>query len=266
MILFDSHAHYDDGRFEKEFDGGAIGALREAKKAGVRYVVNSGACLRTTKNSFAIAEMSVTDETLPAIYVSAGIHPSETDSYDSLDFAMSELEAMLSHPRCVAVGEIGLDYHYPETDKPKQYELFEAQLALAKKYSLPVVIHSRDAHGDTFDILKKHAGEKIMLHCYSGSGEMARQYAEMGFSFSFGGVLTFKNAAKTKEAVLAVPKESLLLETDCPYLAPVPHRGKLNYSAYMTYTAAVMGELLGMSAEKAAELTLGNAKAFFGIN
>ncbi len=264
-MLFDSHAHYDDGRFEREFDGGAVGALRAAKAAGVKYVVNSGACLRTSRAGIALAELALTDETLPEIYVSAGIHPSETDSYDSLDAAMAELEAMLSHPSCVAVGEIGLDYHYPDFDKSAQRELFEAQLALAKKHGLPIVIHSRDAHGDTFDILKKHAGEKIMLHCYSGSAEMARQYAEMGFSFSFGGVLTFKNAAKTKESVLAVPRESLLLETDCPYLAPVPHRGKLNHSAYMTYTAAVMGELLGMTADEAAELTTANAKAFFGI-
>lgn len=266
MILFDSHAHYDDGRFESEFEGGALGALRAARDAGVMYVVNSGSCLRTSKNSFALAELSDTDETLPEIYVSAGIHPSETDSYESLDSAMAELEAMLSHPRCVAVGEIGLDYHYPDTDKAAQHELFEAQLALAKKHGLPVVIHSRDAHGDTFDILKKHRGEKIMLHCYSGSAEMARQYAEMGFSFSFGGVLTFKNAAKTKEAALAVPRESLLLETDCPYLAPVPYRGKLNYSGYMSHTAAVLAELLGITADEAAYLASENAKAFFGIN
>lgn len=266
MILFDSHAHYDDGRFDAEFDGGAVAALRAAKAAGVMYVVNSGACLRTSKNSLALADLSVTDAALPEIYVSAGIHPSETDSYDSLDSAMSELETMLSHPRCVAVGEIGLDYHYPDTDKAAQLELFEAQLALAEKHGLPVVIHSRDAHGDTFDVLKHHKGKKIMLHCYSGSAEMARQYAEMGFSFSFGGVLTFKNAAKTKEAAVAVPRTSLLLETDCPYLAPVPHRGKLNYSAYMTYTASVMGELLGITADEAASLTTENAKAFFGIN
>ncbi len=265
MKLFDSHAHYDDARFESEFEGGAVGALRAARSAGVRHVINSGACLRTSKNSFSLAELSITDDTLPEIYVSAGIHPTETSSYDDLDSALAELEGMLSHPRCVAVGEIGLDYHYPETDREAQFELFEAQLALAKKHGLPVVIHTRDACADTFDILKKHAGEKIMLHCYSGSAEMARQYAKMGFSFSFGGALTFKNAVKPKESVIAVPRESLLLETDCPYLAPVPHRGKLNYSAYMTYTAETMGSLLGMTADEAAELTFENAKAFFGI-
>lgn len=265
MTLFDSHAHYDDARFESEFDGGAVGALRAAKLAGVRCVVNSGACLRTSKNSFSLAELSAADDTLPEIYVSAGIHPTETSSYDDLDSALHELEAMLSHPRCVAVGEIGLDYHYPETDREAQFELFEAQLALAKKHALPVVIHTRDACGDTFDILKKHSGEKIMLHCYSGSAEMARQYAEMGFSFSFGGVLTFKNSVKPKESVAAVPRDRILLETDCPYLAPVPHRGKLNYSAYMTYTAETMGTILGMTAEEVGELTFENAKAFFGI-
>ncbi len=265
MVLFDSHAHYDDGRFESEFCGGALGALRAAREAGVLYVVNSGACLRTSKNSISLAELSATDDTLPEIYVSAGIHPTETGSYESLDSALAELEVMLSHPRCVAVGEIGLDYHYPETDREAQFELFEAQLELARKLGLPVVIHSRDACGDTFDILKKHSGEKIMLHCYSGSAEMARQYAEMGFSFSFGGVLTFKNSVKPKESVAAVPRDRILLETDCPYLAPVPHRGKLNYSAYMTHTAEAIGSLIGMTADEVGELTFANAKAFFDI-
>lgn len=265
MILFDSHAHYDDGRFNAEYEGGAVAALRDAKLCGVMNIVNSGACLETSRHSLELAELSANDGELPDIYASVGIHPSETDSYKSLDEAMAELEGMLSHPRAVAVGEIGLDYHYPETDKEAQHELFVAQLELARKHKLPVVIHSRDAHGDTFDVLKNYQDLRLMLHCYSGSAEMAKQYSDMGFYFSFGGVLTFKNAVKSREAAAVIPKERLLLETDCPYLAPVPHRGKLNFSGYMPLTAAALGDAIGVSADEAALLTSCNAKKFFDI-
>ena len=172
---------------------------------------------------------------------------------------------MASHRRAVAIGEIGLDYHYPDTDKNAQYELFIAQMELARELKMPVVIHSRDAHGDTFDVLRRYTDLTLMLHCYSGSAEMARQYAEMGFCFSFGGVITFKNAEKSKEALRAVPEDRILLETDCPYLAPTPHRGKINHSGLLVHTVDVMGEILGRDAEYAAELTLCNAKRFFGI-
>lgn len=265
MILFDAHAHYDDGRFDAEYEGGAVAALRDAKLAGVMNIVNSGACLGTSRRALGLADLSVTDESLPDIYASVGIHPSETDSYESLDAAMAELEGMLSHPRAVAVGEIGLDYHYPDTDKEAQHELFIAQLELARKHKLPVVIHSRDAHGDTFDVLKNYKDLRLMLHCYSGSADMARQYSDMGFYFSFGGVLTFKNAVKSREAAAVIPRERLLLETDCPYLAPVPHRGKLNYSGYMPLTAAALGDAVGVTADEAALLTSCNAKRFFDI-
>ncbi len=265
LKLFDSHAHYDDGRYNEEFDGGAVGALRLAKAAGVEIIVNSGACLRTSENALSLCELSMSDKTVPEIYASVGIHPSETDSYGTLDGAISELRQLLTHKRAVAVGEIGLDYHYPETDKAAQHELFIAQLEVARELSLPVVIHSRDAHGDTFDVLRKYTDLTLMLHCYSGSAEMARQYADMGFYFSFGGVITFKNAEKSREAVAAVPKDRLLLETDCPYLAPTPYRGKINHSGYLPLTAEAMGNVLGISADDAAELTFCNAKRFFGI-
>ncbi len=265
MILFDSHAHYDDSRYDTAFDGGAAAALRMAKAAGVGYIVNSGACLQTSRRAIEIADMSAHDSSMPAVYASVGIHPSETDSYASLDDAMAELAAMMAHPRVVAVGEMGLDYHYPDANKEKQHDLFLEQLNIACRFDKPIVIHSRDAHGDTFDILKKYRGKKIMLHCYSGSAEMARQYADMGFYFSFGGVLTFKNAEKTRQAAAAVPHENLLMETDCPYLTPVPYRSKLNYSGYMPFTAAALGEAIGLSADEAARLTTENAKRFYGI-
>ena len=265
MLLFDSHAHYDDARFSAEYIGGSTAALREARRIGVEYIVNAGSDIESSRRSVLLARLSADDGSVPEIYAAVGIHPQETSSYDSLDAAMAEISGLAASPRVVAIGEIGLDYHYPETDKAAQQELFSAQLRLAEELALPVVIHDRDAHGDTFDILKRHCNVRALLHCYSGSAEMARQYADMGFYFSFGGVLTYKNAVKTREAAAAVPRERLLLETDCPYLAPTPHRGKLNFSGYLPYTAAALGAVIGMTADEAAELTAHNAMKYFGI-
>ncbi len=263
MVLFDSHAHYDDKRFEAEYDGGAAAALRDARGAGVLYVVNSGADLETSRASINLSRMSGGD--IPEIYASVGIHPTETAKYPSLATAMEALRALAAEPRVVAVGEIGLDYHYPDTDKKVQAMFFRAQLSLARELGLPVVIHDRDAHGDVFDILREFRDIKTLLHCYSGSAEMARQYAAAGVYMSFGGTLTFKNADKTRKAASAVPKEQLLLETDAPYLAPTPHRGKINCSAYMTYTASALGAIWNVSAEEAAEKAAENSKSFYGI-
>lgn len=265
MKIIDSHAHYDDARFETEFEGGAVGALRAAKEAGVLAIVNSGACLKTSEKSIELCEFSKDREDVPRIYASVGIHPSETDSYTSLDSAVEKLREFAAHERVVAIGEIGLDYHYPDADRKLQHELFIAQMELARELKKPVVIHSRDAHGDTFELLRRYTDLTLMLHCYSGSAEMARQYADMGFYFSFGGVMTFKNAEKSREAAAAVPRERLLLETDCPYLAPVPHRGEINYSGFLPLTAKVLGDVIGIGAEEAAELTYCNAERFFGI-
>ncbi len=263
MTLFDSHAHYDDERFAREYEGGAHDALRDAKAAGVGYIVNSGADLETSRASIALAQASGGE--LPEIFASVGIHPTETGKYPSVTDAVRELRVLAREERVVAIGEIGLDYHYPETDRETQKEFFRAQLILARELGLPVVIHDRDAHGDVFDILRGFRDVKTLLHCYSGSAEMARQYADAGVYMSFGGVLTFKNAEKTREAVRAVPRGLIMLETDAPYLAPVPHRGELNFSAYMTYTAAALGIVLGVSAEDAALSAAENSKRFYGI-
>lgn len=265
MRIFDSHAHYDDKRFDEEFPGGALGALSAAKNAGVLTVVNSGACLETSKNSILLSELSENRSDIPRIYASVGIHPSETGCYEKLQDAIDTVRELASHRNALAIGEIGLDYHYPDTDKAAQHELFVAQMELARELKMPVVIHSRDAHGDTFEVLRKYTDLTLMLHCYSGSAEMARQYSEMGFSFSFGGVITFKNAEKSREAAAAVPKDRLLLETDCPYLAPTPHRGEINHSGFMPLTAAALGAAVGLSQIEAAELTYCNAMRFFGI-
>ncbi len=263
MELFDSHAHYDDKRFEAEYEGGAPAALRDARTAGVVCVVNSGADVETSRASIALAAAGGGE--LPEIYASVGIHPTETGKYSSKNAALDEIRTLACESRVVAIGEIGLDYHYPDTDRACQLEFFDMQYSLADELELPVVIHDREAHGDVFDIVRAHPGVRTVLHSYSGSAEMARQYASMGVYMSFGGVLTFKNAAKTREAALAVPRELILLETDAPYLAPVPHRGKLNTSAYMTYTAAVLGDILGVSANEASAMAAENSRRFFGI-
>lgn len=265
MHLFDAHAHYDDERFKSEYEGGADAALCGARRAGVEYIVNSGADLATSEASIALADSSAGRNDTPQIYASVGIHPTETYKYENMNDALDAVRALAARGRVVAIGEIGLDYHYPDTDKDVQREYFASQLELARELGMPVVIHDRDAHGDVYDIIKNFRGVDIMMHCYSGSAEMARQYAAWGMRFSFGGVLTYKNAQKTRESALAVPRESVLLETDAPYLAPVPHRGKINCSAYMTYTAAALASLCGVDADEAADVALCNAKAFYRI-
>lgn len=266
FMFFDAHAHYDDTRFDVEYEGGAIAALRASREAGVTTVVNAGV---TIESSRALAEFvrSLSGDTkVTQMYVTAGIHPTETSSYERLPDAMTELQSLLATGNYIAVGEIGLDYHYPDTDREKQISLLRAQLELARHFKLPAVIHDRDAHGDAFDILREFPDVKCLLHCYSGSAEQARQYAKLGRYFSFGGVLTYKNAAKTREAAAAIPSELILLETDCPYLAPSPYRGKINYSGYMMFIAQALGETRGISANEAARLTHDNAVAFYGLS
>ena len=263
MELFDSHAHYDDGRFEREYEGGAMAALRDARASGVRRIVNSGADIETSRASIRLAALGGGE--LPEIYASVGIHPTETRKYPSLEAAIDEVRALAREPRVVAIGEIGLDYHYPDTDRDVQMRFFRAQYELARELGLPVVIHDRDAHGDVFDMVREFSDVRTVLHSYSGSAEMARQYAAMGVYMSFGGVLTFKNAEKTREAARAVPPELFMLETDAPYLAPTPHRGKINHSAYMVYTAAAAGAVFGVDAERAASMAAENSVRFYGI-
>lgn len=263
MILFDSHAHYDDERFEREYDGGAMAALRDAKAAGVCRIVNSGADIDTSRASIRLAGLGGGE--LPEIYASVGIHPTETRKYPSLETAIDEVRTLAREPRVVAIGEIGLDYHYSDTDRDMQIRFFRAQYALARELGLPVVIHDREAHGDVFDVVREFSDVRTVLHSYSGSAEMARQYAAMGVYMSFGGVLTFKNAEKTREAVKVVPPELFLLETDAPYLAPVPHRGSINCSAYMVHTAEAAGAALGVDAREAAARASENSMRFYGI-
>ncbi|MBQ2719606.1 MAG: TatD family hydrolase, partial [Clostridia bacterium] len=196
-----------------------------------------------------------------------GIHPNDGQALSDPAAALGEIKALLRDPasRAVALGEIGLDYHYDGTDKEKQKALFRAQMAMAERLSLPVVIHDRDAHGDCFDVVLEFPRVTGIFHSFSGSAEMARELTKRGYYISFSGTVSFKNAARIREVAASVPKDRLLIETDCPYLAPPPHRGKLNHSGYLPFTNAALAEAIGLSPEECAALTFENARRVFGI-
>ena len=262
--LFDSHAHYYDTRFEQE--AGSVDTLLTALFADrVGYIVNIGTDIENSKVCIAQAAR------YENMYCTVGIHPGDGQDYDDPDAALAALEALLGTlesrraEKIVALGEIGLDYHYDDTDKEKQAYLFEKQLQLAEKHGLPVIIHDREAHGDCFDAICRHEGLRGVFHSYSGSAEMAKDLCRRGWYVSFSGVATFKNAPKVREAIAVVPNDRILIETDAPYLAPVPYRGKMNHSGYMLYTAEAVAAVKGIDTEKAIRLTAENAKRLFGI-
>ena len=258
MVLFDTHAHFDDEKFAGVRDD----LIKEALTSGVGYIINASSDLASSRRSIALA-----DE-YPQFFACIGIHPEEAGKDGKLDDVMDELRRLYSESgsKVVAVGEIGLDYYW-EDNPPKevQKEWMRAQFSLARELALPVVIHDRDAHGDSFDIACEFPDVIGVFHSYSGSVEMARELIKRGWYISFSGVLTFKNAAKSVECARELPLERLLVETDCPYLAPVPMRGKLNHSAYVRYTLERLAEIRSISVEEAADATVSNAKRLFGI-
>lgn len=255
-MIFESHAHYDD----KAFDGDREALLGSLKENGIGYVVNIGANIETTKHTIRLAEK------YPFIYGAAGVHPSDTDELNEEKFVW--LKEQCSHPKIVAVGEIGLDYYWDEPDRKIQKEWFDRQLDMAKKVKLPVVIHSRDAAEDTLHMMKaKHAGDiGGVIHCFSYTKEIAREYLNMDYYFGIGGVVTFQNAKKLKEAVEYIPLEKILLETDSPYLAPAPYRGKRNSSLNLPYIAEGIAAIKGVDYEDVVRVTEENAKKLFGIH
>ena len=260
--FFDSHAHYDDERFKSEFPGGADGAVVASYEEGVRCIINAGTNPETASVSIQLAEK------YPFVYAAAGIHPSDCRHIGPQDEekAISKIQSMLTHPKVVALGEIGLDYHYDGTDREKQKRFFDIQLSIAEMANLPVVIHDREAHGDVWDILSSHPKAKGVIHCFSGSAEMARQLVSKGWYIAFGGSVTFKNAQKVKEAAATVPDSKLLIETDAPYLAPVPNRGKINYSGYIRHTAETLSNIRGVTLEHIASVTFRNSLELFNID
>ena len=238
--IFDTHAHYDDAAFDEDREE----LLRELPRQGIARVVNVGASLASCRTTLDMMEK------YDYIYGAIGVHPSETAELN--EEAYLWLKEQCRHEKCVAVGEIGLDYYWEEPEHDIQKEWFARQLSLAKEVSLPVIIHSRDAAKDTIDIMKAQNAWEIggVVHCYSYTKETARTFLDMGFYFGIGGVLTFKNARKLKEAVEYIPMDRIVLETDCPYLAPDPNRGKRNSSLNIPYVITALAQLKGMTEEE----------------
>ena len=259
--MLDSHAHYYDGRFKSEL-GGADALLQELFATDVCAIINIGTDPRSSRE--------VVNEAArwPGMYATVGIHPGDGQRLPDIDAALLEIEEMLvgaKDKKIVALGEIGLDYHYDDTDRKKQAYFFEKQLQMAEKYGLPVIIHDREAHGDCFDAICRHPNLTGVFHSYSGSAEMAKDLVRRGWYISFSGVVTFKNARKPKEAAAVVPDDRILIETDAPYLAPVPHRGKINHSGYMRYTAEAVAAVKGITTDELIRISRENAQNLFKI-
>ncbi len=250
--IFDSHAHYNDEQFDIDRDS----LLASLPEAGIVGIINCGT---DVASSFASLEMA---EKYPFIYAACGYHPESALEYT--DDNLHLIEKMLSHEKCVAVGEIGLEYHYDFVPKDVQKYVFEKHLELAVKYDMPVIVHDREAHADTMDLLKKY-NPKGVLHCYSGSAEMAKEVLKMGMYIGLGGAVTFKYAVKPVEVAEMIPIDRLLLETDCPYMAPVPMRGKRNNSAYISHVAEKISDIRGIPPQALLSITAENTRKLFGI-
>lgn len=260
--IFDTHAHYTDPRFESKFEGGVSPLLDEIYSNGVDRIINVGT---NTANDVEVVRMA---SKYDKMYAAVGVHPSDVDEEISLDDAISNLRALLDKKeenKIVALGEMGLDYHWRQDNKEKQAEFFEAQLRLAEEYDLPVVIHDREAHGDTFEAVIRHPKARGVFHCYSGSPEMAKDLVRRGWYISFTGVITYSNAPVVKACAEAVPLDRILVETDAPYLAPVPYRSKTNRSDYIEYTIRTIAEIKGLSEDEIREKTHENACKLFSI-
>ena len=255
MGMFDTHAHYNDEKFLSA-ENGQEGILSYVLENGVSYILNASTDIEDSKASIYLAGR------YEQIYAAAGIHPHESGRYaGDIDSAMAELESlMVRKNKVVALGEIGLDFHYNFSEPEEQKKVFEAQLILAKELDFPVIIHDREAHGATIDMIRKVKPYRGIMHSFSGSAEMAKELERLGFYISFSGSVTFKNAVNLQEAAKVVSPNRLLIETDAPYLAPVPHRGKLNQSALMIHTAEKLAELRGTTLEDIIETTTTNAK------
>ena len=262
MKYFDSHAHYYDERFSTECEKSVDELIDALFKDSVSAIINIGTSPNTSRLA---AEQARRFEHM---YTAIGIHPSDIRFLDGdIGTELSDIEGLIrdSANKCVALGEIGLDYHYPDTDKDAQMLYFEEQMRLAKALSLPVSIHDRDAHGDVIDVIRRHPDVKGVLHSFSGSVELARELVERGYMVSFSGTLTFTNARRVREVAASLPIDRILIETDCPYLAPHPLRGTLNHSGNLRYTNAALAELFSVSEEECARSTDENARRFFGI-
>ena len=253
-MLFDTHAHYDDEAFDADRDA----LLVALPQQGVALVVNPGCDPASSQKAVALAER------YPHVYAAVGWHPENCAPYTPAGLAA--VEALAAHPKVVAIGEIGLDYYWEENPpRELQRQVFREQLALAQRLELPVIVHDREAHGDSLAMIQEFPQVRGVFHCYSGSPEMARELVKRGWMLSFTGVLTYKNAKKAVEVAREIPLEHLMIETDSPYMAPVPCRGRRNDSTLVRYVCEKLAEIKGISPEECARITLENGRRFFRI-
>lgn len=252
-MYFDSHSHMDDRRF----DGDREEIINDLLNHDVGLLMNAGCDLESSERSVALAEQ------YPFIYAAVGSHPDDADHVNGK--LLDRYRRLAEHEKVRAIGEIGLDYHYEDVPRAQQIIAFEQQLELAEALKLPVIVHEREAHGDAMEIVKRHPDARGVFHCFSGSKELALWLVERGWYIGFTGVVTFKNARRAVEAVQALPIERILIETDCPYMAPEPYRGRRNDSRYVPLVAAKIAEIKGISPEEAGNITAENAKRLFSI-
>ena len=252
-MIFDSHAHYDDTAFDTDRDA----LLASFPQEGVIGVINAASDMDSAQRSVAFAQK------YPFMWAAVGIHPEAADRMTDRD--IPALRELAQAPRVVAIGEIGLDYHYPDgAPREQQIACFDQQLTLARELDLPVIVHDRDAHEDTLALLKKHRPRGV-VHCFSGSVEMMREITALGMYVGLGGAVTFKNAKKLPDVVKEMPLDRFLLETDAPYLAPVPFRGKTNNSSLIYYSAEKIGEIRGISTEDVLKYALDNTLRLYNL-
>ena len=251
-MIFDSHAHYDD----EAFDNDRADVINKIKDAGVCKVMNCGSSLETSESTVQLTKK------YDFIYGAVGIHPEYADSEI---YNISKISDLLNNEKIMAVGEIGLDYHYEGYDRDSQIKLFKEQMDIAKNMHYPVVIHDRDAHSDTFNVIKEFKGVTGVLHCFSASVELEREAVKLGYYIGFTGVVTFKNARRAVDVAKDVPDDRLLVETDCPYMTPVPYRGERNDSSYLVHTIKKLAEIKNMEYEKVCSISYENASRLFNI-
>ncbi|MTH55265.1 YchF/TatD family DNA exonuclease [Bacillus mangrovi] len=255
-MLFDTHAHLNAVQYEEDLEE----VIARARQEGVEKIVVVGFDTDTINRAMELVEQ------YDFMYAAVGWHP--VDAIDMTDEHLDWIKELASHPKVVAIGEMGLDYHWDKSPKEVQKEVFRKQIALAKEVKLPIIIHNRDATADVVEILKEEGAEEVggIMHCFTGSAETAMECIDMNFYISFGGPVTFKNAKKPKEVAAEIPLDRLLIETDCPYLTPHPFRGKRNEPGYVKFVAEQIAELRGMTYEEIADITMENAKKCFGIS
>ncbi len=252
-MLFDTHAHLNDEAFDKDREQ----LLAGLGEKGVGAVMNAGCSLESSRQVVAMAEQ------YPWLYAAVGSHPDAADEVN--EAVLEEYRKLCKHDKVKAIGEIGLDYHYEDIPRDIQKQAFRLQLELAKEVDLPVIVHEREAHEDGMSMVREFPNVTGVFHCYSGSGEMARQLVDLGWSSGFIGVLTYKNARKAVETAASIPLERIVLETDCPYMAPEPFRGRRNDPSYLPYMAEKLAEIRGISPQEVAHVTTENAKRLYRI-